>query len=260
MSNRDRQPRFEGIRNIRDLGGLKAAGGLVTGHRRLYRSGDLSRMTQKDLRQFAELNIGEIHDLRLAEEVELYPTATGIAGAHHIYGLRVIDLESVFEAAKSGRRDFTAEDAAAVVTAGYETAIERLRPELARIFDRLSQSGDGAALIHCMTGKDRTGITVALILAALGVREEAIVEDYVLTQRHIRAEEEAEKTARILGRNRLGPVNVSVLRPVFEARRDYIVATLRVLNAKFGGIETYVTQSLGLPSEASRRLRERFLR
>lgn len=250
---------FEGIQNFRDLGGLETSGGHKVASGRLFRSGLLSRMTDRDSEYFATLNIGEVYDLRLPDEVESYPATIPGKVTTRVYGLRVIDLDTVFDAAVSSRGDFTGADTARIVAAGYAACISELSIEFGRLFTTMAAQSDQAALIHCMAGKDRTGVAVALLLSALDVTREAIVADYVRTRHHLIPEKETGRIARFLERERGKPADPDILRPLFESREDYIAATLSRLADGFGGIEGYFRDCLGLRTESRHALRHRFL-
>jgi hypothetical protein len=52
---------------------------------------------------------------------------------------------------------------------------------------RAATDGEGPVLVHCAAGKDRTGVSVAMLLTLAGVDREAVVADYTRTEAHMRA-------------------------------------------------------------------------
>jgi protein-tyrosine phosphatase len=103
-------------------------------------------------------------------------------------------------------------------------------------------------LIHCTAGKDRTGLAGALILSALGVSEEDIWKDYLLTNQ-------------LYKRNSTGASTLSpeVLKIVWEVQASFLEAALEVIQAEHGGMQNYLTQQLGLTPIAHQKLRQLYL-
>lgn len=253
------RPRFEALRNFRDLGGVPGADGQSIAPGRLFRSAVLSRLTASDMAAFEALGVSDVFDLRLEDEVERHRTVdlAGVTIRNH--GLRVIDLERVFDAALAAPAAMTAAETARAVQDGYASSLERMAPQLSRLFTEMATGGTGGALVHCMTGKDRTGVVIALLLAALGVDRERIVADYVETARNISADKLTDALVRQLEAEAGRPADRAVLYPLFEARPGYIGAMLNRLNAGHRGAEAYFAGTLGLSRDELDMLRRRFL-
>jgi protein-tyrosine phosphatase len=92
-------------------------------------------------------------------------------------------------------------------------------------------------VIHCSAGKDRTGWGASLMLLALGVPEQTVVEHYLESNVHRRS------SARLAELERAG-IDLSILQPFFEVREEYKRAALDALEARWGGIEGYVRDGL----------------
>jgi protein-tyrosine phosphatase len=160
-------PLVPGAVNFRDTGGLPAGDG-VTRHGVLYRSGHLAELGPEGVEALGGLGLRRIIDLRAHEELARAPSRTSGLGVttQHI-PLFLGSVTSFFENDMSlddMYRTMVDDSAAAVVTA--------VRGVLA----------DQPVLVHCTVGKDRTGVTVALTLAAAGVDTEAVVADYARTE------------------------------------------------------------------------------
>jgi protein-tyrosine phosphatase len=103
-------------------------------------------------------------------------------------------------------------------------------------------------VIHCTAGKDRTGFASALILHALGVADEVIAEDYLLTNQHYKRDATAATDLPEDVRNAIGNVEASYLAAAFEAvGRDY------------GDLETYLRDGLKLGTSEQIALKARYL-
>ena len=123
-------------------------------------------------------------------------------------------------------------------------------------FDALAAT-DGAVLIHCAAGKDRTGFGAAMILAALGVPEQAIVADYLLSGRYFPIERELARVQRKYSGHSGRALDVDMMMPMMQARREYIEAALATIREDYGTLEHFLEQALGVGASARRELRER---
>lgn len=156
-----------GAVNFRDTGGLPA-GDSVTRSGVLYRSGNLAHLEAEGIDALRALGVRRIIDLRADEEVRYAPS--------HVEGL---DVETVRvplflgSVASFFERDTSlAEMYRALVDDSADRVVDVVRGML----------GDQPVLVHCTVGKDRTGVTVALALAAAGVDEDAVIADYARTE------------------------------------------------------------------------------
>lgn len=186
---------LEGAANVRDLGGLPAAGGGRVAPGRLLRSANLQGLTDADMHRLTgELGLRTVVDLRSSEELELEgpgPLRRDARVEHHHHSLMPEAGEHT---------DVEAQDGATLLArlggASADAPIPGRRPagELyLRYLDHRPDSVVGAlralrqttVIVHCAAGKDRTGVIVALALATAGVPRPQIVEDYVATGERI---------------------------------------------------------------------------
>jgi protein-tyrosine phosphatase len=160
-------PVVSGAVNLRDVGGLPA-GAQITRHGVLYRSGNLAQLDADGTRSLGALGLRRIIDLRADDEVLHAPSRIdGLTVTTQRVPLFLGSVESFF-AADIGLDEMyrrLVEDSSAGV-------VEVVRGILA----------DQPVLVHCTVGKDRTGVTVALTLAAAGVDADAVVADYARTE------------------------------------------------------------------------------
>jgi len=160
-------PSVPGAMNLRDVGGLRA-GSTSTRHGVLYRSGNLARLDAGGTRALAELGLRRIIDLRADDEVAREPSRIdGLDLVTQRVPLFLGSVESFF------RDDLTLDEMyRRLVDDSSEGVVAVVRGILA----------DQPVLVHCTVGKDRTGVTIALTLAAAGVDTEAVVGDYARTE------------------------------------------------------------------------------
>jgi protein-tyrosine phosphatase len=179
---------LEGAANARDLGGLPRTDGGDTARGVLLRADNLQALTPGDVRHLVDdLGVRLVVDLRTAVEVELEGPGPlvrdGRAEVRHrsLYpeaGERTdIDVGVVFPWRAGAAGEDASESPAVRAYLGYL----RDRPDSIVAALRDAASADGATILHCAAGKDRTGVVAALALALAGVRRDAIVADYVAT-------------------------------------------------------------------------------
>lgn len=161
--------RLEGVVNFRDLGGLPTTNGRVIRRGRLFRRDFLYRLTEDDVITMRPLGIRTVIDLRSPGEIHHYPKSPlKVAGLQHFNVSITSDIYSA--------TDNIAEDCLLL--------LHNAREGFRTIFSHLA-ADPFPLVINCFAGKDRTGLTSALILGALGVPEREIVADYALSERHI---------------------------------------------------------------------------
>jgi protein-tyrosine phosphatase len=179
---------LDGLVNMRDLGGLPTTDGGRTASGRLIRSDNLQDLTDADVRRLVdELGVTDVVDLRTDTELHLEgpgPLRQVESLTHHHHSLiaeRTPDesAEAVGAKALPWRGDDPVRDASfwAEHYLGYLSA----RPDSVSAALHVVADAEGAAVVHCAAGKDRTGTVVAMALDVAGVPHEEIVADYVLT-------------------------------------------------------------------------------
>lgn len=177
-----RHVELEGCFNLRDLGGYATLDGRHTRWGRLYRSDALHTITEADARVLEGIGLRTVVDLRGFGELKNlgeFPLERLSVDLHHVPLFPTV-------------REWTAR----IQTLGpnpepgavYLDLTEAARDELREVVSLLARPATYPAAFHCTAGRDRTGILAALVLSSVGVPDETIVEDYVLTQRAVDAE------------------------------------------------------------------------
>lgn len=160
-----RAARWEGARNLRDLGGLPLVGGGRTRPGQVLRSAAPEEMTVRGWREAVADGLVRVVDLRNAEERGAVAAPTGVEVVH-------APLEDPHDAA------YLAEAGAWLDhPRGWEPAVRRF-PDLVAAAVVAVAEAPGPVLLHCQGGRDRAGMLSALVLGAVGVHPEAIVADY----------------------------------------------------------------------------------
>lgn len=228
---------LDGATNVRDVGGLPRTDGRVVKTHRLIRADNLQDLSAADVRRLRdEIGIRAVADLRDDTEVE----ATGPGPLTRESLIRIEHLSLLPAAGK--RTDVVASEADAPRRLPWNSPDRRTtpvnsylrylaeRPDSVVASLRLIAATEGATVVHCAAGKDRTGVVVAVALDEIGVERSAIVADYVRTTERIEA---------ILARLAATPVYAADLvgqtADAHAARPQTMEAFLAEVDARFGG-------------------------
>ena len=171
----DRCIEFDGCFNFRDLGGYETVDGRTVRWRRLFRADGLHRLTADDHARLSDLSLTTVLDLRTHDEVQerghYQPPADGV-GRHHLPMLDVLPPNEELP---------TWVDPA-FVAGRYLEMVETGAEAMAEVLALLTDPSVYPAVFHCAAGRDRTGIVAAIVLALLGVPDNAIFADYTLSR------------------------------------------------------------------------------
>lgn len=267
MNHESRKIPLEGALNVRDLGGLPLKEGRHVKKGKLIRSGRLSDLTDHDKNVLINnWNVTTIVDLRNEQEISEHPDIT-LDGAllknicllsgekkaisREDYGLSM----SLFaiNRAKSLLEDGGSKKLLEGMygqMAENEECIDRIRD----FFELLLLHKEGSLIWHCTSGKDRTGVLGVLLLLLLGADLEVAKEDYLYTneQNHTYRENLLERM-----RNRGAEENViEEMRILESVDWIYIESFLNTLVNRYGSIDLFLTNVIGMDAECRRKLLE----
>ncbi len=252
--------------NVRDLGGLPAAGG-TTRHGAIVRSDTVRGLTSAGWEALVAHGVTTIVDLRSEDEVaadrqldegadwlvdppaEERRSSTRPVATRHVPLLGAWDdeLEQRFDRIAKAQPQPTASTRAV-----YLAILDLFAANVAAAVETIAAAPEGGVLIHCQAGKDRTGIVVALALMLVGVDVEAIADDYALSGPNIASlhdvwVREAPDVAERDRRRRIG-----------LAPRGAMIDLVAEIDARWGGAEGYLTAA-GVPDAALEALRRRLV-
>jgi protein-tyrosine phosphatase len=250
---------FEGIENFRDFGGYETASGRTVKRERLYRSANHAYATDADLERMRELGLAAIIDLRRTEERNREPSKRwpgfGAAVVENDILSDHADWVDAMKGVEVNARWFLEDGLGYYRRAPFEARHIDL---FSRYFHTLDQA-DGAIVVHCAAGKDRTGLICALTHHILGVSEADIMADYLLTNDESRM---ARKMA-FLGpwlRDTVGKdVDEAGLRVAVSVNPAYLETAFGVIRAAHGSLDGYLTDVLGVDEALRGRLQDRLL-
>jgi protein-tyrosine phosphatase len=221
-----------GASNFRDLGGYPAKDGRTVRWRRIFRSNHLGHVTDADIEVLRALGLKSAFDFRGTEE-----RAAAMCRLEEI-AVHSLPIEPTVAATLRGIRDsgtpLSSAAALDVMRDSYRGYVRHNTSRFRALFAHMLE--DRAPLvIHCTAGKDRTGFACALVLHVLGVSDELIAEDYLLTNRFYRRDPAASTDLPEEVRQAISSVEASFLTAGFEAVR-----------AEYGNLENYFGDGLGL--------------
>jgi protein-tyrosine phosphatase len=229
----------------------------------LYRSTDLSRLAGPDVAAFAELGIRSVYDLRSAGEragaPDLLPEGTDylaldvLADSSMSLPANLMTLLADPPAASSAL-------AGSTVTDLFDTAYREIialpsaRASYRTLFADLAAADRRPALVHCTMGKDRTGWAAAALLMLLGVPDEDVMTEYLITNDLL-----LPALQPVFDQFRAAGGDPAVLVPVFGVDPAYLAAGLDEMTVLFASIEGYFSEGLGLDAHTLDALRSAFL-
>ena len=247
----------QGIPNLRDVGGYEGHAGRRVAWGRLLRSGHLANATALDLDTLKTLGVTEIHDFRRRSEQSMHPSpAITYARIHH-YQLRMGSTEGFIDRFVAG--EMSAHDTHQMMVDGYRSFINERSDEFGRLLHHLAKPNDASVLLHCTAGKDRTGLATALVLLALEVDAEVILDDYLLTIETHPAEHVLTIMEQFLSTRGVEQWDREAMRPYCTVHADYLEAALDEIERGWGDAPTYFEAAMGLDAAALERLQTRFL-
>jgi len=251
------------VPNLRDLGGWPTRNGGRVRWGILYRSTELGRLAGADMAAFAALGIRSVYDLRTEAERTAQPDRLP-PGTEYVVADVVADL---VDAAPAQLLNVATDPQAAeallgggrgpaMFAKGYREIVSLQSAGVAyhRLFSDLTLEKHRPALFHCTGGKDRTGWAAAALLTLLGVPDDLVMQEYLLTNTELLPAEQP-----LLDRFKALGGDPEVLRPAVAVAPEYLEAALDEMRAAFGTIEAYFAEGLKLDAAAQQALRAAFV-
>jgi len=233
---------LEGAPNFRDLGGYDAADNKQTIWRKLFRSQNLAKLTNDDVTKLKEMGIKTVIDFRDDNEVQNEPSRLP-------EGVNIIRIpisagnnnDSIAEL----RRLLMNGEADSLQIIAFMEYVNRnfaidFAPQYRDFFQILLRPDAYPVVFHCAAGKDRTGFASAIILTALGVDWNTIMSDYLLTNTHY---------------IRQGVISSAAQ----DARPSYLNAARNEVITKYGSLDNYLQQALGVGDAEKMQLKKHLL-
>ena len=255
------ETRLEGAPNFRDLGGYPTVDGRKVRRGRVFRSDGLHALSERDFDDLSRLGLRLVCDLRSEYERKRKPT---VWPQRFVPETVLMEVNADPRANHSGllemlQQDSSAQGATAMMSCVYRIVPGMLAQYIPSLFSALISDHQLPLVFHCSAGKDRTGILSAIILLALGVPREVVIEDYLKTARY-------QSRSKILHRANefLEPIYAPASPPqevasiIIGVERHFLEKALVTMGERDGRIDDYL-RSAGVTQEQIERMRDRLL-
>lgn len=249
----------DGIHNLRDYGGYAGADGAKVRKGVLFRSGQHRDASASDLDLIQSLDISTIVDFRGISERTSFPCTRHADFAAEVIAFDGETASSPPHEGGSEKTEMTAEKGRQRMLAVYTRMPVNgaMIDMFGRYFDSL-ETRDGANLIHCFAGKDRTGVGASLLLHVLGVHYDDILSEFLLTNdaptQHIL---ESQSLPRM--KEHYGEIDPEAIRNLMGVREEYLATYWAEVTRNHGSIDNYLATTIGVDGTRKARLRDRLL-
>ena len=234
MTLHRRELAWDGCLNVRDLGGFRTADGAETNYGRVVRADSVGQLTDDGWRALADYGVTTIVDLRADEERAADPPRDVAAELLHVPFMEADEREWEEIEAETEAAAASAPDAGTATRDVYLIFLERFRRNVAACVAAVANARRGGVVVHCVGGKDRTGLLTALLLHLAGVDAEDIAADYALSEERLRPRHDAwlAKAETDAERERI--------RRISRTPPEAMLGVLEELGRRYGGVEAYL--------------------
>jgi protein-tyrosine phosphatase len=252
---------LEGVRNFRDIGGHRTVDGRRVRTGEVYRAAHFADATDSDLAVLASLGIEVVIDFRGPVEVEAegedkLPRGARLVRIPMYDPARGNDIRTLlYSSPPEVLADIYGEGRAfeAMVKGSVVFVTDATRVEQYALMFRTIIEADGAAVFHCAAGKDRTGWGASLLLLALGVPEQTVIDHYLESNLHRR--DGSGRLTELIAQG----FDPEILQPFLDVREEYKRAALDAVERHWGGIDGYIHDGLKITEAELERFRARML-
>lgn len=253
---------LEGGSNFRDLGGYRTVDGKTVARGLLFRSAAMTGLTDADMAYLDQFGIRTIVDLRSNEEIDLYPNHWASRS-----GIEVVKGDYSFAAMMPGDESPDDMDIAGL----YPRILTQIGGQIGTYFE--SALAEGAPMVvNCSAGQDRTGVVAALMLLLLGVPESTVIEDYLLSTDFRRpvVEQGGVDLAEAARTNSFAALMLEFSKATPHPERPnplvtpdgvpYLAFVIERIRDRYGSVEAYAEEELGIDGDDLAELRRKYLR
>lgn len=256
---------LEGQPNFRDLGGYKTSDGRTVKLGVVFRSGELPRLTNDDVAKLKQLGVRTVVNFLTETEIKargedrlpdgVETVSLPIAGGDDNLAVAILEARQ--------KADFS--QVPVEINADiHRLAIRDARKEYRTLLRAIADPANQPIVFHCSHGVHRTGTAAAILLSALGVPWETVRRDYLLSN-DCRKKEIERRLAELrnqAAKNRgVSPEDIDMTNAdaFYILQGDYIDASLDEAVKRYGSMENYIRDGLGISDHEVQRLRSALL-
>ncbi|MCB1731018.1 MAG: tyrosine-protein phosphatase [Halieaceae bacterium] len=238
---------FEGIHNLRDLGGYATSDGRQVQWGKLYRSANFAEATPADLAALSQLGLATFIDLRSTPEKAEEPNRLPDPLPFEVVEIPILDegnqalVGEVMERVENG--DFQGFDPGQKMQQANRQFASVFTPQFRQLFATVVAADGAPVLWHCTAGKDRTGFAAAVLLRILGVPRETIMQDYMASLEPALASRKSQLLMLRLFKGEETAAKIEVMMGVEPA---WLEAGFDEIDATWGSFDAYVRDGLQL--------------
>jgi protein-tyrosine phosphatase len=250
------------VPNLRDLGGYVAANGRTIRRGMLFRSNQLNPVSDADLARLAALHLKSDFDLRTAAERNARPDQLP-AGVRNIWLDVLADADqsgpaqllSLLQDPQAANAQMGGGKVEALFGAAYRdiVSLPSARRAYRTLFLALAEDENLPALFHCTTGKDRTGWAAVAFLSLMGVEKDVVIHDYLQSNQYILPAYKPQIDAFVKAGG-----DADIPQAILGVRPSYLDVAFDEVASRYGTIEGYFSEALGVDAALQKRLIEKF--
>ena len=248
------------VPNLRDLGGYKTRDGATVAKGLVYRSNQLAPISPSDMKKLAQLSLKTNYDLRTEAERASLPDQLP-PGVTNVW-LNVMEDQSeaapaqlltLMQNPKQANVALGGGKAEAMFEESYRdfVTLPSAKTAYRKFFISLADQNKLPALFHCTTGKDRTGWAAAALLTLLDVPKKKVMEDYLRSNDYI-----LPLYKKVIDAFVDGGGESSIPQAIFGVKVEYLEAAFDEMQTKYGTIENYFSEALGIDAFTQKALRD----
>ncbi|MEK4231033.1 tyrosine-protein phosphatase [Solibacillus sp. FSL H8-0538] len=248
---------LDGVLNFRDMGGYPTQDGRKVRNGLFFRSASLTKMTEEDRRKVQSLGIRTIFDYRDEHEATNNPDPA-IEGVQNIRvpakGSAPFKMPSVSQKEQTNLDFYKQVDADTF--AQFYAQMPFNNPSFQALMKLIQEKTNLGLLHHCAAGKDRTGVGGALILMALDVPKETIMQDYLVTNNLLTTM--VEKLAHTVSKN-YSNLELTHFYDIMSAKEQYLNAVFREIERRYESTEQFLEHEFAISRDMRKQLQNEYL-
>jgi protein-tyrosine phosphatase len=227
---RSRDLDWDGCLNVRDLGGHPTRDGGETRFGAIVRADSVRQLSDAGWKAAVDYGVRTVVDLRMDQELRADPPAELPVDVVHVPFLE--ENHDAFEAVEAAAE--AAPDDATATRVVYLLFLEHFHRNVAGAISAAARAPDGTVVVHCMGGKDRTGLVAAFLLRLAGVSDEEIAADYAQSEERLRPRHDLwiAEAGSDIERERI--------RRIAAAPAEAMLGVLAALEERHGGVEAFL--------------------
>ena len=249
-----------GTKNFRDLGGYETKDGRKSRWNMLFRSDNLAHLSEDGLKAFKDLDIRTITDLRSSNERIQEPNRLPASYPGVVYNVlpindRPVDIRAMGRKIVTG--NITDKDIDDLLDHRKFITNPDHRSYWGEWLRNLVNNDSTPHLFHCTSGKDRTGFGASIFLLTIGVPEETVKADFLLSNSVLADYNDArikEIDARIPGK-----INEDIFRKILGVSEKTIDLSFAQMKSDFGSIDGFIRDGLEIDDDIRLQLQDKFL-